>query len=116
MLNLALISVPVNFYFYAGTEFKTTACPITGIMRYMEIQRGNEGMKSQKFNKEIGATAGFTLQLLLNAIPQEKEGGKHGIRSAVSILPMTLPLGAMTACSKSNSTMCHSQKISSKRL
>jgi hypothetical protein len=23
---------------YVGTEFKTTACPITGIIRYMEIQ------------------------------------------------------------------------------
>jgi hypothetical protein len=37
-------------------------------------------MKSQKFNKEIGATAGCTLWVLLNTIPQEKEGGKHGIR------------------------------------
>jgi hypothetical protein len=40
----------------------------------MEIQRGKEGMKSQKFNKEIGATAGCTLRLLLNTIPQEKQG------------------------------------------
>jgi hypothetical protein len=46
----------------------------------MEIQQGKEGMKSQKFNKEIGATAGCTLQLLLNTIPQEKEGVQHGIR------------------------------------
>ncbi len=37
-------------------------------------------MKSQKFNKEIGATSGCTLRLLLNTIPQEKEGVKHGIR------------------------------------
>ncbi len=51
-----------------------------GILRYMEIQQGNEGMKSQKFNKEIGATAGCMLRLLLNMIPQEKEGGKHDIR------------------------------------
>jgi hypothetical protein len=40
----------------------------------MEIQRGKEGMKSQKFNKEIGATASCTLRLLLNTIPQEKQG------------------------------------------
>jgi hypothetical protein len=37
-------------------------------------------MKSQKFNKEIGATAGCTLQLLLNTTPQEKEGLRHDIR------------------------------------
>jgi hypothetical protein len=46
----------------------------------MEIQQGKEGMKSQKLNTEIGATAGCTLWLLLNTIPQEKEGVRHGIR------------------------------------
>ena len=46
----------------------------------MEIQRGKEGMKSQKFNKEIRATAGCTLRLLPNTTPQEKEGVRHGIR------------------------------------
>jgi hypothetical protein len=59
-------------FLYVGTEFKTTACPTTGIIRYMEIQWGKEGMKSQKFNKEIGATAGCTLWLLLNTIPQKQ--------------------------------------------
>ncbi len=37
-------------------------------------------MKSQKFNKEIGATEGGTLQLLLNMIPPEKESVKPCIR------------------------------------
>jgi hypothetical protein len=46
----------------------------------MEIQRGKEGKKSQKFNIDIGATAGCTLRLLLNKIPQEKEGVRHCIR------------------------------------
>jgi len=46
----------------------------------MEIQRGKEGMKPQQFNKEIGATAGCTLRLLLNAIPPQMAGVKHGIR------------------------------------
>ena len=31
-----------------GTEFKTSACPITGVMTMMEIQRGKEGMKDKK--------------------------------------------------------------------
>ncbi len=49
-------------------------------MRFMEIQRGKEGMKPQKFNKEIGATAGCTLRLLINAIPPPMAGVKHSIR------------------------------------
>jgi len=63
-----------------GTEFKTAACPVTGIMRYMEIQRGKEGMKSAQFNDRVGATGGCTLRLLLNTIPEEERGIKYGIR------------------------------------
>jgi hypothetical protein len=50
-------------------------------MHHMEIQRGKEGMKTQKFNSDVGATAGCTLQLLLNTIPREKQSIKHGIRA-----------------------------------
>jgi hypothetical protein len=62
------------------TEFKTTACSITGIIRYMEIRQGKDGMKSQEFNKDVGATAGCTLRLLLNSILEEKKSEQHGIR------------------------------------
>jgi len=65
-----------------GTEFKTTACPITGVMRHLEIQRGKEGMKNSQFNAQVGATTGCTLRLLLNTIlPPEQQGTKHGIRA-----------------------------------
>ncbi|MFN9982106.1 MAG: hypothetical protein ACK53Y_19425, partial [bacterium] len=37
-------------------------------------------MKTKIFNAEIGATAGCTLRLLLNSIPKEDKGIKHGIR------------------------------------
>jgi hypothetical protein len=37
-------------------------------------------MKSQKFNKKIGATAESAVCLLLNTIHQEKDSMKHGIR------------------------------------
>ncbi len=37
-------------------------------------------MKPQQFNKEIGATAGCTLRLLLNAISPQMAGVKHSIR------------------------------------
>jgi hypothetical protein len=44
----------------------------------MEIQRGKDGMKSKRFNQEVGATAGCTLRLLLEAIPIESDRS-HGI-------------------------------------
>jgi hypothetical protein len=49
-------------------------------MRKMEIQRGKDGMKSQKFNQQVGATAGCTLRLLLDTIPQDMKTSKHGVR------------------------------------
>ena len=50
-------------------------------MRHMEIQRGKDGMKTKKFNSEVGATAGCTLQLLLDTIHPEDQGVRHGIRA-----------------------------------
>jgi hypothetical protein len=49
-------------------------------MRHMEIQHGKEGMKTKKFNAEVGATAGCTLRLLLDSITEEDKGMKHCIR------------------------------------
>jgi hypothetical protein len=46
----------------------------------MEIQCGKEGMKSVQFNQEMGATASCTLQLLIDTIPEEFKGMKHGVR------------------------------------
>ena len=37
-------------------------------------------MKTMQFNNEVGATAGCTLRLLLDTIPQEERQTKHGIR------------------------------------
>ena len=45
----------------------------------MEIQRGKEGMKTKKFNAAVGATAGCTLRLLLDSIPEEDKWIRHGI-------------------------------------
>ncbi len=61
-------------------EFKTAACPVIGIMRFLEIQRGKGGMKSKRFNQEVGATAGCTLRLVLEGIPIESDQS-HGIRA-----------------------------------
>jgi hypothetical protein len=51
-------------YFFSGTEMKTVACPKTGVMLHLEIQRGKEGMKGSRHNASMGATAGCTLRLL----------------------------------------------------
>ena len=44
-----------------GTEFITVCCPNTGVMTYMEIQRGKEGMKSMRLQREFGVTISFTI-------------------------------------------------------
>jgi hypothetical protein len=46
----------------------------------MEIQCGKEGMKTATSNAAVGATAGCTLWLLLDSIPEDDKGKKHGIR------------------------------------
>ena len=46
-----------------GTEFKNGCCTRTGVMTFLELQRGKNGMKDAKYNKELGATAGCTLKL-----------------------------------------------------
>jgi len=50
-------------------------------MRRMEIQRGKEGMRSEEFNSQVGATAGCTLRLLPGTIPKDADPYKHGIRA-----------------------------------
>jgi hypothetical protein len=62
-----------------GMGFKAAACPITGICRHMEIQRAKKGMKTATFNAAVGATAGCTLWLLLDSIPEDARGKRQGI-------------------------------------
>lgn len=47
-----------------GSEFKCTACPVSGCMTALEIQRGKEGMKNREHNRQYGNTTGCTLRLL----------------------------------------------------
>jgi hypothetical protein len=61
--------VSLNLIFHVGTEFKTSARLIKGVMKKIEIQRDKDGMKSQQFNQQVGATAGCTLRILLDTIP-----------------------------------------------
>jgi hypothetical protein len=46
----------------------------------MEIQRGKEGMKTEEFNRSVGATTGCTLRALLSSVPQQATQQKFGIR------------------------------------
>jgi len=66
--------------YFTGTEFKTSACPITGVIWHLEIQRGKERMKTKQFNREVRATTGCTLRLSLNTIPPQSASVKHGVR------------------------------------
>ena len=47
-----------------GTEFKCVADAETGIMLFLEVQRGKEGMKGSKYFSEHGATMSCTVRLL----------------------------------------------------
>jgi len=40
-----------------GTEFKVVACPITGIILYLEIQKGREKMQQANYSNQCGVTA-----------------------------------------------------------
>jgi hypothetical protein len=75
LLNISfVVQKPEAF----GTEFKTIACPGTGVMTTIEIQRGKEGMKEKKYNGDIGTTIGCTLCLLEDSIAED-ETYSHGI-------------------------------------
>ncbi len=78
-LNLNVV-ITVIFFYKKGTEFKTTACTITGVLQHMEIQHGKEGMKKMQFNSAVGATAGCTLRALLGTIPRQEMDKTFGIR------------------------------------
>jgi hypothetical protein len=56
---------------------KCTACPKTGCMLNLEIQRGKEGMKNMKHNHRIGATSGCTLRVMEDTVGENHHF--HGI-------------------------------------
>ena len=43
-----------------GTEFKTVYCYVTGDLLFIEAQRGKEGMKHSKYQKDLGSTSACT--------------------------------------------------------
>ena len=50
---------------------EAVACPKTGVLVHLKIQRGKEGMKGAKYNASIVATAGCTLRCLEACEPAE---------------------------------------------
>jgi hypothetical protein len=53
-----------------GTEFKNIACCATDCLLSLELQRGKEGMQSQRHYVELGATAACTLRLMEEVLPR----------------------------------------------
>jgi hypothetical protein len=86
----------------------------------MEIQRGKDGMKTKMFNSTIGATAGCTLRLLLESIPDDDKGinmgyvAMHGL--AVSELQVRLHAVVTRQYFKSSKTMAFFQRLSLRML
>ena len=59
-----IFSLIILFLFLLlGTEFKSSCCPVTGVMTALEIQRGRHGMPLLEHWQELGATAACTLRL-----------------------------------------------------
>jgi len=58
-----------------GTEFKNIACCATGCLLALELQRGKEGMQSQRHCAELGATAACTLRLMVEVHKDNSQAG-----------------------------------------
>ena len=64
-----------------GTEFKTVACSVAGALLLIKVQRGKEGMKDSRYQKDLGATAACTKRMMeeTKGIDQKsKKGGPKG--------------------------------------
>ena len=48
-----------------GTEFKTSVCPITRVLGFVEIQKGKVTMKDKKYYQELGAGASCVKRIAL---------------------------------------------------
>ena len=77
--NLPNISYIIRKPEPLGTEFKTVCCPMTGVMTYMEIQRGKEGMKNMRLQADLGATASCTIRCA-EGCHQGGEGLKDSVK------------------------------------
>jgi len=47
-----------------GMEFKIVACPMTGILLHLEIQKGHDAMRQAAYSAELGGTAGCVVRLV----------------------------------------------------
>ena len=50
----------------SGTEIKNIIFSRLGTMLYLEIQKGKEDMKTEKFQHQIGGTAACTERLMMD--------------------------------------------------
>jgi hypothetical protein len=59
-----------------GTEFKTVCCGITGVMLFVEVQKGKCAMKEADFASEFGVNAAISLRMAHGAARRTRvEGG-----------------------------------------
>ena len=47
-----------------GAEFNAFACSITGVLLFIELQRGKEGTKDSRYHQELGATVACTKRMM----------------------------------------------------
>ncbi len=108
-----LYSVFSHFlFFHIGTEFKCITCPITGVVVFLEIQHGKEGMKDQVHNHALGATAGCTARMSERCAQLKVSRLMHGLALSSPVLNLTLVV--TSAFFRWSKTIGSTQRITSK--
>ena len=62
-MNVYLYQLILFFILCPHSVLQVVCCAETGVMIYIEIQRGKHGMRKQKYSALLGATAACTLRL-----------------------------------------------------
>ena len=77
-----------------GIEFENSVCPVLGVMMFLELKRGENGMNGHKYFKELGAIASATAPLAegtthkdVDQVPEVKVGDFSfgSVKSAVAL-------------------------------
>ena len=92
--TMAKVNLPHLSYIFRklkplGTKFNKVACSITAALLFIEVQRGEEGMKEICYQKDLGATAVCTKRMMeaTKEIGQKsKKGGTKDCSSLVVVL------------------------------
>ena len=84
-------NLPQLCYIFCNTEplrtdFKKVACSVTYSLLFIEVQRGKEGVKNGKYQKELVATAACTKRMM----EATKGIGQKSIKGGTKDFPFSI--------------------------